>query len=553
MGSQHQKVRVNLSNANFPFHSDFEGRTIIVAQNDQNYNYIDQIGETVRDRGIPQAFYMHNVVPTSQGYQAVAYDLNIPAMAGSTGNFDTVFPLYYTVPTSRVLFAPALGYNYIFDATVGVWTSRLTTPTLVGQVDPTTMVTTAYNQGTTYICYSLKGVYKYNTSTKAMDTVAITGIVGTSIKGICTAYGYTIAWDANNNIYWSAIPTPTDFTPSLITGAGSGTPAGMNGNVNFCVPVAGGFLVYCERNVVSATYTGNLDFPFAFKEVPGSGGVNSIEQVTWQSNQSAHYGWTTAGLQQLNLNSAINVFPEASEFFSKLIFEDFDEVTLKLTTTYLSFPLYTKLSCVSNRYVIFSYGVTPVFTHALVWDLYLNRWGKVKIPHIKAFEWNSPNPYGSITYAMLKNLNYGLLRYTTYGELNTAANSAELANKNIAFLDQYGRVKTLNLDLAGVTQLGGVADGVLLIGKFQFSRGKFITHQYTEIENVVQGNNFSYYLVPTIDGKTLIDAVAGVLVTQGPNTVKYGKTIKGYSMSSLLIGAFNVVSLLIDFTLGGNR
>ena len=548
---QHQKVRVNLANAIFPFQSDLEGRTIIVAQYDQNYNYVDQIGETVKDRGIPQAFYMHNVLPTAQGYQSVAYDSDVAAMAGLPANFDTVFPLYYSNPSIRVLFSPSQGSNYIYDETVGNWAS--VSPLSAGAVNASTLVTTAFVQGITYIFYQQYGCYKYDTTTKLMDSVSLPALTVANIQGICSAMGYMICWDTNNTVYWSNIQSPTDFSPSVITGAGSEVPNGMNGNINFILPISNGFLIYCERNIVSATYTGNTEYPWAFLAVPGSGGVNSQEQVAYQGNAAVHTAWTTAGLQQVNLTSCADVYPEATEFFAKLIYEDFNETTLAFTTTYLSFPLYTKISNVANRYIIFSYGPTPIFSYALVFDLFLNRWGKLKISHVKAFEWNSPNPYGSITYGMLSALSYGQLATTTYGELLTAANSEEQVDKNIAFMDQNGYIQTLNLDLAGVTQAGTAADGVLLLGKFEFSRGKFITHQYTDVENVILGETFSMYLIPTVDGKTFLTPVQGTVISQGAKTIRFGGTVKGFNISILMIGAFNCVSLLTDFTLGGSK
>lgn len=549
---KNQELRINLSNAIFPFHTDFEGRTIIVPQYDQNYNYIDQAGENVKDRGIPQAFYMHNVIPTSQGYQSCAYDSEVPALVSMPGNFDTCFPLYYTNPTARVLFSPGLGNNYIYDNSVGIWASI--NPFALGVINPTTIVTTAYVQGVTYICYQGQGVFIYNTTTKQITAVTISGITATNIIGICSALGYMIAWDSSNTIYWSAILNPTDFTPSVITGSGSSSPLGSNGAINFCVPIAGGFMVYCERNCVGASYSGNVNYPFVFKEVSGSGGVNTQEQVTFQSNQPIQYAWTTAGLQELNLTMAQNVFPEATEFLAKLIFEDFDETSLQLTTTYLTFPLYNRLSCVSNRYIILSYGITPVFTHALVFDLYLNRWGKLKISHIKAFEWNSPNPYGNITYGMLANIAYGQLVSTTYGNLNTSVNSTEQPLKNIAFMDQNGTISILNLDLVGATQTGQVADGVLIIGKFQMLRSRWITHQFAEIENVMLGKTFNYYVIPTVDGKTLVyPPVIGTLISQGTQVRKYGTYVKGQNVSMLMTGAFNLTSITFNFTIGGSK
>jgi hypothetical protein len=548
-----QWVRLNLANAIFPFQSQLQGRSIIIAGSDQNYNYIDEIGETVKDRGIPQAFYMHNVLPTAQGYQAIGYDSTVAGFTGSPQDFDTCFPLYQTSPTvARFLFSPGLGKNYVYDPNVGSWAS--VSPQTPGVVNQQTVVTTAFVNGVSYVCYAGVGIYTYTPgTTPVMSSCTTTGITVTNIQGICAAQGYMIVWDNNNNIYWSNTTNPLDFVPSLVTGAGGGSVQAANGQLKFVLPIAGGFIAYCERNAVAGSYSGNFNFPFVLREVAGSGGAYSPEDVSWQSNQSTHYAWTTAGLQQLSLSTAQDVFPEATEFLEKLIFEDFDEPTLTFTEAYLSQQLSTKIAFVSDRYLVMSYGIAPgVFTYALIYDLALGRWGKLKITHVKCFEWNAPVPFGSLTYGQLSNVVYSLLSTTTYGQLNTGIYSNELPDKNIAFMDGNGVVKLVNFDLAQTA-----ADGVLIIGKIELTRNRGICHQQTDVSNLLQGNNFSVYVIPTQDGQTLGTpvkmSVAPYIIKQGPTTIKMGRRVKGQNISILFTGAFNLTTLQVSLTQGGSR
>lgn len=548
----HQEFRCSLSNAIFPFETDLWGRTIIMPQYDQNYNYLDQIGEPVKSRGIPQAMYMHNCLPTSQGYQAIGFDTYLAAMAGAPTDFDTIFPLEYTTPAiARFLFSPSSGKNYVYDAVVGVWASVSPFPLgTVGDIE-TTLVTTAFVNGTTYIYYSMVGCFLYNQVTKVMDSITLTALNESLMLGICAAMGYNIAWDGIN-IYWSSALDPTDFTPSLVTGASSIAPQWCNGKINFCVPISNGFMIYCERNVVSAQYTGNINFPWIFQEVAGSGGVSSSEQVSFQTNKAVHYAWTTAGAQELNKSAATLIFPEATEFLAALIFEDFDETTLTLTQDYLTQQLNIKISAVTERYIVISYGINyPTFTHALIWDDSLKRWGKIKVTHRKCFEWNAPNLYGQVSYGQLASTTYGNLINTTYGSLSTSVETTEYAEKNMAFLQQDGTVLVVNMDLAQT-----VADGVLMVGKFEFQRNKFITHQRSDIENVKFGNAFSFYIIPTLDGKTLGTPfgplnIAPYSLWKHPMTQRCGGMITGKNLVALFKGAFNLTTYILDFTLGG--
>ena len=66
--------RANLSAKSFPFISDNWGRTVIVPQYDNTFNReLSSQEDSDRDVGIPQAYYMHNVMPTAQGFQSVGW------------------------------------------------------------------------------------------------------------------------------------------------------------------------------------------------------------------------------------------------------------------------------------------------------------------------------------------------------------------------------------------------------------------------------------------------------------------------------------------------
>lgn len=689
----HQWTRINLSATQFPFESDFQGRTVLLPQYDTNFDFIGQRGQPDMDRGLPQAFYMHNCMPTAQGYQAIGYEQLLSGINGAN-DFDNTFQLEYATPqVAKFLFAPANGKNYVFDANVGIWESMAvlgnagTSPVAPAQtlnfgaaqtyvdesfqlvndtvlsslgafcntgtantitlfvmlqnspgsytvaasvsgvhngsgwqdfalaytvpstgnyflalylplnttfnynvnvvdavyvglaagtqtftenttalstvstpamrattaarlaIPQSAIVTSAYINGKTYIYYQNIGCMYYDQTAKVMQMVALNGLVLTKLKGICAANGYMIAYD-DTTIAWSNAANPEDMFPSLITGAGGGPVQFTNGKIQFCLSISGGFLLYCERNVVGATYTANVRYPYVFGEVAGSGGCQSPTEVTWQGNLSSHTAWTTAGIQQLTKSTSELMYVQATDFLSGLSFEDFDEVSLTLSLTYLQNPVATKLSIVAERWVVISYGVNfPDFTHALVFDLALKRWGKLKIKHRSCFEWNAPNIYGAVAYGGLVNTSYGTLSNTTYGALASAGVAVtEITKKNLCFMQADGTIQAVNFDIVET-----FADGVLILGKFQFQRNKFIVHQRTDVETVLNGNNFAAYLINSLNGKDLLAAEEMNILLEGQMMRRFGKRRTGQNFSLLFTGSFNLTSVLLDVMMAGGR
>ena len=544
-------LRANLSNPNFPFTTEFWGRSIIVPQYDQNFDRttLNAPGVTV-DKGIPQAFYMHNVMPTQQGYQAIGYTEGLSVDAINTlppgASFDQAFSLQ-TPAGARFIFSPSTGKNYIYDESVARWIVSTQVPTATA----TSLVTTAMVQGQTYIFYEKIGCFVYNPTTQALDSVTLTALDVTKVIGICGANGYLVAW-TEDNVAWSSLLSPTDFTPDLTTGAGGGSINDVQGNIKVCLPISGGFIIYCDLNAVGARYSGNINFPFVFKEVPGSAGIRHPNDVSFHSNLSYHILWSGNGLQQLTLVNTTSIYNEASDFLAGQIFEDFDETTNKLTTTYLSVPLNLNVKIISARFLVISYGVAaPEFTHAIVYDLALNRWGKLKLTHRHCFQFTFPTINGAVTYGQLLNTTYHALSNTTYGDLgtNVANLSQDEFKHSFAFLQADGKVKIVDFEFSENN-----AFGVLLLGKYQFQRTQRIEHQVTELDVVKPETNlFNYYILPTQDGKTLGALIAPFKMPPevGARTIIYKKIVNGYSIAALITGQFNLTSLTFIFTMGG--
>jgi hypothetical protein len=539
--------RVNLSNPNFPFATELWGRSIVIPQYDQNFDRTTlNAPGVVIDKGIPQAYYMHNVLPTPQGYQSIGYLDGLPPDACNTTPNNTDFDQAFTLQDpngNKFLFVPAAGKNYVFDASVGTWQAS----TFISGVTATTLVTTAFVQGQTYIFYEGIGAFTYNSSTKALDSVTLTGLDIAQVLGICTANGYMVAF-SRNNVAWSSLLDPTDFTPDLTTGAGGASINDAKGNIIACLPLSGGFVVYCDLNAVGARYSGNINFPFVFKEVPGSAGIRSTLDVSYHSNLAFHILWDGNGLQQLTLQNTTQVYPEAADFLAGQIFEDFDEDTNSFTTTYLQVPPNIAVTIISARFLVISYGIAaPDFTHALVYDLLLNRWGKLKITHRHCFQFTFPNLFGATTYGQLVNTTYLQLSNTTYAELGQAVSTVDEFKHSFAFLQQDGDVQLVDFSLSELN-----SNGVLLTGKYQLQRAQRVEHQVTEFDGVRNDvNKFEYYIIPTQDGKTMGSLMPPFLAKVSPRSRIYKQLINCYSFSCLMKGQFNLHSMNLTVTQGG--
>lgn len=541
--------RANLNAARFPLVSTFSGRTVIIPQFDQNFQKLANFsgGDTDRDIGIPQVFYLHNVIPTSEGFQSVSYDTIISPIVPPVTDFDKAF-IIRDVDENKALFVPAAGKNYFYNANLGVWDE--VSPFTPGTYPEKTLITVAYIRGRTLYFYEQTNAYEYDFTANTSAVVTLTGLTIGNIHGICASGNYLIAWDTDNQVYWSSVVAMEDFTPSLSSGAGSEKPNELRGDIVVILPMPNGFIIYTTKNAILASYTGNIRFPWVFKEIPGSQGVKTPEHVTWEANTGFHIAWTTAGLMKIEKTGAEALFPEITDFFTAGIFEDYNSISGLLEQSYIGGCLYPKLTLINTRYLIISYGITYGFyTHALFCDLALKRFGKLKLNHVDCFDWPAPNLFGIQTYDDLLGQTYDSLLGTTYDELSSQQITFSIPRRSIAFLQNDGTVKLLNFQLGDITD-----DAVIFLGKFQMVRIKNLIFLNAEVENVDLGNaNFSCRVLASYDGKNFNNSITPMEVSRADNVIKYGKRLTGKNITLRFAGAFNFVSLLLTVMNGGDR
>lgn len=488
-----------LKDAKFPMLSEQQPRTIIGGSESTD------VGSAAV--GHPSISYMHNMMPSIDGVDSVGYLQVVPAYDPATTAFSDVRVIYGSARTRLYLAFASDGSIYVLKHDINFWYKL--SETFSVSVDEITIATV---NGISYIFYSKTGCVTYNEATDALDSVTLTGIAVSVTVGIVASYGYLIAY-TENAIAWSSTVDPTDFTPSAATGAGGGNVAGIGGKMLFALANSLGILIYTETNTIAATYTGNVKYPFKFREVDNSKGGISLDFVAYEANSAEQFVYSKAGLQSLTSQKAENILPGITDFLAGKRFEDFDEGTKEFTVTDLTATMRKKLKFIASRYLIISYGISS-YTHALIYDITLNRLGKLKIDHMDCFEYVS--------------------------------NQVEVSKESIAFLLATGEISVVDFSASAT------GSGVIIFGKLQYTRGKMITLQGTEVENVESSADLEVVSRVSLDGKTTTNTTASLLTTVN-NLRKYGFRVTASNHSILLIGKINLVTLFIIYTLAGRR
>lgn len=506
--------RGNLKAASFPFLSELFGRSVIMKGPDQNYIGGLAAKESLDSAiGVPQIYYCHNVVPIDNGYKSVGYSTYAPAAFPSTARFGQVVNLRDDQGNAAQITSGISGNVYVMERGSTTWVVPGGAPIVPGK-----RITAAYVSGLTYIYFAGVGCYTYDWGTASLIPVTLLGLTASDVLGIVGNSGYLIAYSINA-IAWSSTADPTDFVPDLTTGAGGGSVEGIDGNIVTAEEVYGGLIIFAERNAVAGVYSGNARYPYQFTAITGSGGLTSPNHTAQDVGSGSIYAYTTSGMQILNLKSAAAVFPEATDFLSGSLLEDFNELTNEfITETVSGQELLKHIAYIAGRYLVISYG-SDALTHALIYDAAYKQFGRLRVDHTDCFEF-----------------------------FNYPVGTAEIPKKSIGFITANGEIKILNTDI----EFSG-SYGVLILGKFQHMRSRVITMQGVELENVNPGATFDLILFPCLDGKTFEEAVPGYLDGNSGKTRRYRFRKTALNHSILWKGNFTAVSFVLTYTVHGAR
>ena len=516
--------RGNLSAKVFPLLSSQQARTVIIPGYDNNYNRNLNAGSTQdsdRDVGIPQPYYLHNVMPTDRGLASVGYAQATLALTGATEKtFAGIFPALAPDGAATYILALQDGtstYLYGLLATAELaWQWVLLeggTITGIGTVTNTTC------QGITYFYIAKIGCYKLDTSTAPATyaykatAVTLTGLTAASLLGIVSYGGYLVAWTATE-VPWSSSIDPTDFTPSLATGAGGGSIEAVRGSIVACVANAVGFYVMTTQNAVIGVFSNNARYPFNFREISSAGGLTDINYVAQGDVALNTYVYTTSGLQAFSTTAGSQaMFPMVTDFISGNIYEDFNEDTGEVQVFTLGSPIKKRISYVSDRYLIISYG-SDTYNYALIYDSAQQRWGKLKHDHVGIIAWNLYAP-----------------------------DVTDVANASIGLVQADGQVV-----VASVGELSG--QGVLILGKFQYSRQAMLQLHQCDLENAA---NVNVTALVSIDGKNTRQVLGTPGNQFGALAVNYFKGCVGTNVSLVIKGSFDLNTVVLRMSLHGRR
>ena len=532
-------MRGNLNAANIPLLSNLFGRSIIIPQQDQNYQRSSIVGQDAQlDKGIPQVYYGHNIMPTGQGIQSVAFKRFIKNVVG-VNNFDKVYTVRDGLENKGLIGITTTGKVYLITTASNGWVDVTPGGGWVGGYTSVAVV-----NGVSYICLSLFNVYTVNILSPALVVAGLTGISGPAVVGISGAANYMILHD-NTTIYWSSTITPTDFVPSLITGAGSGNPTDLEGIIVGLGTFSSGFAVFTTTNIVLASYSGNSRFPWIFRGATNSSGIRDIEQIAVDGDNGSNYAWTAAGLLKINAQGCTAPFPEVTDFLAGRLFEDFSDATKVFTRTKTNANFAIKLIFVASRYLVISYGLTTL-THALVYDSSLQRWGKLKTTHVDCFELGLDGE-SNRRWIDLVGQGWNTKVNVAWQDSLTLGNKSASPKRTIAFLAADGSCQYVVFDAEDIT-----AAGAVIIGKYQLLRSEMVTLEQVDVENTVLGAaNFSMTVMSAVDGKNPTNYIP-YLKTSTKDFKSYLAHVTAINHSLLFQGSFGLTSLEVTFSRHGS-
>lgn len=504
--------RANVGASTFPLIAENFGRSVIVPQYDNSsVRAVTSEADADQDVGVPQLYYAHNVMPTAEGVQSVGFDNQVAALSPVENTFTNVHILRDAAENKAYFSHTSDGRNFISIYPFYNWVE---TTYVAGAVN--SKVTVAHISGVSYIYFSSYGCYKYDFASNSLIPVTLSGLTPANILGIVSSSGYLIAY-SETAIAWSSTLDPTDFIPSSVTGAGGGSIAEAKGKIVFCAPASYGFIIFTTKNAVGAAYSGNSAYPFNNAELHSSGGLASSDLVSFAANAISLFAYTSNGLQEYAQANVRNIYPEITDFIAGSYFEDFDESTLSFIRTSIpSATMKKQVNLISNRYLVISYGITEL-THAIIVDISLKRFGKVKITHVDCFEWAVLSP-----------------------EL------VETPRKSIAFIKKSGEIQILSFDPLSIS-----SNGFAIFGKYQFIRRRLLELHTVYVDNIRVPTNFKLYQFQELEGKEVVSLTPCTLVSSEGYGKTYGVEAVARSHSLALKGNFQLSTLELRFSIAG--
>ena len=320
-----------------------------------------------------------------------------------------------------------------------------------------------------------------------------------------------------------------DFVPSLETGAGGGLLEDARGEIITALAGPSGFMVYTAQNIVAATYTANAEYPYQFRSLPNSAGVQHASCVTPAADLGWHFALTTSGLMQVAPTGCKLVYPAVTHWLSSSEQYRFPAPIPGAALTRVANMRFYRLAFVQNRYLCVSKGTGITTMQAcLVYDTALDRWGQLYLPH--AYVTDRPTP----------------------------ENPGDIKHDLPIIVDSDGNTRTWRAYSGGGSIPTQPAYSWVLLGRYRHARTQNICVQEVTLASCHGGATESQvlpYITP--DGGPTAPALAPLMYrdTRGyrqPGVHKYLGRVEGLDVSLLVQGPFELNSIELTLTTGGH-
>ncbi len=514
-----QFYSIDLRRAKFPLLSELQTQTIISLINKEDS------GDEA-----PQIAYCENVFPTLEGIESVQFSIVISAATDldAGDKFIDVRIIYGSDLNRFYLGLSTSGTYWILDETdiENPFWAKEDIPAIVipGDYDPELLTIGTVN-GVSYLYYRGNTfISTYDETTKMFVNTVPVGLDMSVVLGFTATSGYLVAYTKFATA-WSSTILPTDFVPSLVTGAGGGNVNGIAGAILFVTPTPLGMNFYTEANVIGASYTGNVRYPFKFREVENSKGGISLDQIAYEANSDPQYVYTKAGFQTINTRVAETILPEVTDFLTGRRIETYDKDAVKLVERNLTVSevMFKKVKYINSRYILISYGIDE-FTHSIVYDTSLSRMGKIVLDHTDVFEY--------------------------------VGDQTEIAKQSVTYLHADGSCTVSFFNPAAPPSPDN--PGVVMLARIKASHSRKMTLLGTLLTLIgadQTDDEFKCFDIPSLDGlnESTISPIAGFLAQSKGNLREYNWRQTADNHSILIQGKFRLTTALITYTINGRR
>ena len=528
--------RLNTSQTSFPFISTMFGRSILQRnREDSNLPLGRPMSELNDDRdiGLPSIIYMHNMMPTSQGFMGVEYKI----AQESIGPVLAYIEVTGTLGDKDIIF--------IQSGKIRVFSSGAMQPYQLIDLDLYSTVATVKGK-TAIFSTKHKKLYYYNQFSKLLEEVTPKGLVLHDIIGV-TSLGPHLILYSTVTLYRSSVYDLLDFTPSLSNVSGSDLILDQTTHIIRIVENALGLFIYTKSECIAATLTGDTAFPIQYRVLENFEGVRNFYDI--EGSIFPNIVTTPSGI--FSVGKDVNpTLMDAYEFLSNNILEEYvgdtgeqvlnaaqdwfgPDTTLVNTSSGFvgllqfrtKFPIKYSVKVIDYRYLCVSYGLgdSNSYNWIIFQDLYMKRWGKLRIPHTHLIQFTPSSLDTGIGIGIITT--NGTIVYPTNdcGDFDVGGCCADTDNSPVAIYARLESVRGSYVTLESVT-----AD--------------FVVEPVIELQllNSINGHTWDSYNYPK-------------LVASYRGHRKWASRITGLGLGFILKGRFNLSTIQVTINSGGVR